>query len=116
MTARVVINAPCPKVRVEVQGDDAQMRISAPPAPLVEFRNVGMRGAKGQDGAGAAIYEESFTNLDTWIVNHNFGRKPTSVSILSPGGVEQWADIVHVSDNQLQVLFAQPYTGSVRVM
>lgn len=49
----------------------------------------------------------------TWTVNHNLGVRPTA-TILSPGGVEVEATVVHISVNQLQVLFASPQTGSVR--
>lgn len=53
--------------------------------------------------------------LSTWTVNHNLGRRPTAVAVLSPGGVEVEAGVIHVSNSQLVVQFSQPYSGSVRV-
>lgn len=47
-----------------------------------------------------------------WIVNHNLGVRP-SVTVLSPGGVEVSASVIHASPNQLRVSFAQPQSGSV---
>lgn len=46
-----------------------------------------------------------------WIVNHNLGTRP-SVTVLSPGGVEVGASVVHQSANQLRIYFAQPQSGS----
>lgn len=49
-----------------------------------------------------------------WTVNHQLGRRPAAVSVLSPGGVEVDAAVTHVTINQLVVEFAAPYSGSVR--
>jgi hypothetical protein len=107
----VTINAEWPEV-VITQGDDTpQILISAPPAPQLVLSEVGMR---GPSGVGATLFEESFTDSNEWIVNHNFGRKPTAVQVLSTGGVEILADIVHISDNQLRVFFVLPFSGVVR--
>ncbi len=46
-----------------------------------------------------------------WVVNHNLGLRP-AVSVLSPGGVEVSAHVIHQSTNQLRIYFAQPQTGS----
>ena len=51
----------------------------------------------------------------TWTVNHNLGRIPAAVSVLSVGGVEVEAGVTHVSNNQLVVEFASSQVGSVRV-
>lgn len=51
--------------------------------------------------------------LATWTVNHNLGRRPV-VAVHSVGGVEVEAAVLHLSANQLQVMFAAPYAGSVR--
>lgn len=109
----VIITAEWPEVRITGTDDTPELEITAPPQPIIEITALG---ARGLAGVGAEVYEESFSNLDVWIVNHNFGRKPTSVQILSPGGVEVVADVVHIDDDQLRILFVQPYTGYVRVM
>ena len=50
------------------------------------------------------------TPLSEWIVNHNFGRNPV-VSVLSPGGIEVEAEVVHINTNQTRVLFNAPQLG-----
>lgn len=62
-------------------------------------------------------YEHSQTvAATTWTVNHNLGRRPAAVSILSPGYVEVDAHFLHNSANQLTVQFEQAQTGFVRVV
>lgn len=113
----ITINCEWPDIQiVEVEGQLPTFNISAPLAPQIAFQSMGIRGEKGADGAGASVHEQSFTDANPWVVNHNFGRKPTAVQVLTVGGVEILADVVHISDNQLQVSFAAPFTGSVRVM
>lgn len=50
------------------------------------------------------------TALATWTVNHNLGFKP-AVTVLTLGGVEMWAEITHVSNNQVSIGFDSPITG-----
>lgn len=45
-----------------------------------------------------------------WTINHNFGKKP-NVSVYTVGGLEVWAEILHLSDNALQIAFDQPMAG-----
>jgi hypothetical protein len=52
---------------------------------------------------------------DDWIVNHNLGFRP-AVSVLSAGGVEVEATIVHISVNQLRVQAASAFAGSARCL
>jgi hypothetical protein len=67
--------------------------------------------------SGVARYEHLQSSpSDLWTVNHNLGLKPVAVSVLSPGGVEVGALVSHISENQLTVAFAVPYTGSVRIL
>lgn len=77
---------------------------------------VGLRGPRGPSGVGATpTYEhEQAAPSDTWVVNHNLGRFPSSVLLLTSGGVEFEAEVVHVSENQFQVLLAFPITGFAR--
>lgn len=69
--------------------------------------------ASGQGPAGAASstfeYAQAVASA-TWVVNHNLGFRP-NVAVLSVGGVEMWAEIVHISVNQVQVLFDFPRAG-----
>ena len=110
----IVIVAPRTTVVIEEGATDLpSLEVTAPPQPAIDIQAIGLR---GQSGAGATVYEESFVGLDTWIVNHNLGRKPAAVQILTPGGAEVLAEVLHISDNQLRVFFVQPFTGSVRIM
>lgn len=74
-----------------------------------------LEGPMGPPGSGvAAGYTHTQASAATeWIVNHNLGAKPT-VSVLSPGGVELIADVVHLSTNQARIYFAAPTAGSAR--
>jgi hypothetical protein len=46
----------------------------------------------------------------TWVVNHNLGRRP-NVGVFSVGGALMWTEVLHVSDNQFQVLFDSAVAG-----
>jgi hypothetical protein len=50
-----------------------------------------------------------------WTINHNFGYRP-SVTLLTSGGAEMDASIIHASDNQVLVTFTTPQTGSARCL
>lgn len=60
-------------------------------------------------------YEQDFPESTTWVVNHNLGRKPI-VTLLTQGGVEMIAEVVHTNANQLIVYFASPIAGRVRCL
>lgn len=62
------------------------------------------------------IYQhDQTTPLSTWTVNHNLGRSPGSVRVLSAGGVELFCDVLETSLNQLTVSFVVAQTGRVLV-
>lgn len=83
-------------------------RVITPPGMRVV---VGARGLPGP--AGVSFLHTQSSPSAEWIVNHNLGFRP-SATVLSPGGLEVVAAIVHVSALQLRVTFALPQTGSVR--
>lgn len=64
---------------------------------------------------GATRFTQVFPISGEWIVNHNLGAKPAAVTVLSSGGVEVEANIVHMSDNQFRVLLNPPMAGQVIV-
>lgn len=69
----------------------------------------------GGGGGEPTVYEHTqATPSASWTVNHNMGRRPAAVSVLSPGGVEVEAAVTHTTLNQLVVAFSSPQTGSVR--
>jgi len=75
----------------------------------------GCRRPAGSGGAGLPYVHTQASASASWTVNHNRGWKPASVSVLTPGGIEMNADVVHVSNTQILVNFAAPQTGSVLV-
>jgi hypothetical protein len=54
------------------------------------------------------------TPATSWTIPHNLGRRPNSL-ILSSGGMEMWAEVVHLSDNVLVVGFAVPTMGTAHL-
>jgi hypothetical protein len=65
-------------------------------------------------GEADLTYEhEQSTDSAIWTVNHNFGRHPASVRLLTEGGHEFDAEVSCVSMNQLQVILATPARGFV---
>lgn len=75
-------------------------------------------GVPGKDGgAGGTSYQHTQSAASaSWTVNHNLGRWPSAVSVLSAGSVEVEADVIHVSINQLIVNFAAPFAGLARII
>lgn len=70
-------------------------------------------GPPGADGVATSFTHSQVSPSADWVVNHNLGVRPL-VTVLSVGGVEIEANVVHVNANQLRVYFASPQTGSVR--
>lgn len=63
---------------------------------------------------GYAYIYNQLSSSSIWIVNHNLGYRP-SAELRSSGGQIMFAEIIHISDNQLQVLFDSPVTGQLRL-
>jgi hypothetical protein len=70
-----------------------------------------------EDFLGNLVSEEkptnvsySFTNSNTWTINHNLGKWP-DIKVYSTGGKEMWAEILNSSYNQAIVYFDSPTTG-----
>jgi len=76
---------------------------------------IGPRGASGPAGNGAA-HDQTFSAAASWTVNHNLGRRPAAVRVLSDGGIEVIAEIIEISTNQLIVQFAVPQSGRCVVL
>lgn len=84
------------------EGSGAGEPIPGPPGPP---------GPPGQNAQGYEFTQQ--TPATQWTVNHNLGYRP-SVELLSIGGVEFDADIVHTSVNQFVVLSVIPVAGTAR--
>lgn len=73
--------------------------------------NLVLQNSSGPAGVGGEkLQHTQSTASDTWVVNHNFGWKP-NVQVLSTGGREMLAEILHTSDNQVQIFFDEPRAG-----
>lgn len=72
----------------------------------------GPQGAQGPPNLGYLFTQSSPSSQ--WTINHNLGYRP-AVELLSSGGVEFDADIVHVSNNQVVVYLTAPYSGFARL-
>jgi hypothetical protein len=84
-------------------------------APAVAVVASGPQGPAGPPGAALDYEHVQSAASAEWIVNHNLGVEP-AVSVLSAGGVEVLAQIVHVSVNQFRVYFASPQAGRARCL
>lgn len=92
-------------------------------APRLTGRSVeinmigGLPGNDGLDGGAAQTYEHTQDVPESeWIVNHNLGRRPAAVEVLSPGGLSILTEIVHISTSQLRVRFNSPQAGMALVI
>lgn len=70
------------------------------------------QGVPGPPGVSSnSSYEHAQASAsDTWTVNHNLGFRPAA-SLLSAGGREMWAEVIHTSVNQLIAYFDAPTSG-----
>ena len=50
------------------------------------------------------------TAASVWVVNHNIGETP-NLLVYSVGGARVDAEIIHISSNQTQILFDNPFAG-----
>lgn len=94
------------------------MQTSAPvrvvkTAPVVAVVASGPQGPPGPAGAAQDYEHVQSAAATEWIVNHNLGVEP-SVSVLSSGGAEIEASVLHVSVNQTRIYFASAQAGRVR--
>lgn len=53
------------------------------------------------------------TPSDTWTIAHNLGLNP-AVELMTVGGVEFEADVVHLNENVCRVYLAKPMAGKAR--
>jgi hypothetical protein len=82
------------------------------PVPVFAVASQGPPGPPGMPGRGLG-FEADFAAAAEWVVNHNLGFRPL-VSVLTPGGAEMDAEVLHTSLNQCRVYFSAPAAGRVR--
>lgn len=76
---------------------------------IVSDAEQGPPGPPGVSSNASHQHTQSVAS-DTWTVNHNLGFRPAP-SILSVGGKEMLAEILHTSTNQFIAYFDSPTTG-----
>jgi hypothetical protein len=69
--------------------------------------------AENSEPAGAGYTHTQGSAASTWTVNHNLGFRP-DVTIYSAGGREVEADVLHLNNNQTEIYFAAPFSGTAR--
>ena len=72
----------------------------------------GPRGADGASGSTQYVHAQPAAAL-SWTVAHNLGRR-AMVTVLSIGGMEVLASVIHLSSNVLQIDFDNPMAGEAR--
>jgi hypothetical protein len=70
---------------------------------------------QGPPGPPGVSSNASYTHTqasasDTWTINHNLGFRP-SVALLSVGGREMLAEVIHTGANQAIAYFDSPISG-----
>lgn len=71
---------------------------------------TGPKGDKGDDGIQPVTVNFSFQT--TWTHAHNLGRKPT-VSVYSAGGLQVIAQVLHLSNDVVEISFDEPMSGYI---
>lgn len=108
MTTEVTINTTTVDVTLVVASGPTITLQSSGTAEVV-ISPVGMQGPPGPVGGRYTHIQGSAATV--WTINHNLGFTP-AVAVYSVGGVEVEAEIVAVSPNQIQVLFAVATAGT----
>lgn len=102
---------------------DTSLRVGVAPGRVTRLHwraggstgvSIGLRGPKGDTGeigpAGAAAVTMQFAESLTWNLTHNLGRRP-AVSLFTAGGMNFFAEVLHISENQATVTFDTPIAG-----
>jgi Collagen triple helix repeat (20 copies) len=76
----------------------------------------GVVGPQGPAGPTAAYTHTQFSASATWTVAHNLGFRP-DVAVTTTGGLEVFGgEVLHLSDNTLQVSFDVAFAGQARCL
>lgn len=105
----------CPDPAIVTRWRPQRRGRAAPPRPA-ETALAAIIGPPGQDASSGA-FSHRHDQADAaaeWIVNHNLGRQPAAIAVLSPGGRLVGADVLHMSANQFRVYFTTPQAGTAR--
>lgn len=89
---------------------------SGPAGPTGAAGPTGPTGPTGPAGVAALYLHTQVTPAATWTINHSRGAIPAATTVLTVGGVEMDAEIVHTTVNQTQVLFVVATAGTARLL
>lgn len=104
----VIINDTYPAV-AHFEVDAGSFLVVESDATCLIFLDVGV---PGPAGAAAGKYTHNqLVASSTWTINHNLGYSPSSVRLLSPGGVEMEGLVLEISNNQLVASLNPPVAG-----
>ena len=97
---------------IVVEGSNDMLVVEEATTDVIE---MGIAGPQGPPGDFGAVDFVQSTPASEWIINHNRGHKPV-VSVMSMGGAEILATVLHTSDNQTRVYFETPPAGFARLV
>lgn len=103
---------------IEVQANsstavnEVTIEISAPVE--VSASTVGIQGPSGNLSTASYTHTQSSAST-TWTINHNLDYRP-NVSVLSVGGVEMEATVLHTNANQTVITFNAATAGTARLI
>jgi len=66
--------------------------------------------AEGPVGALSSFIHTQASAATVWVINHNLDRK-VSADAYTSGGQRMIAEVVNISDNQMQIILDSPATG-----
>lgn len=75
---------------------------------------IGQPGAAGDGGTTVEFVQAS--PAQQWLINHNLGRAPRAVRVLTPGGIEMVGDVIDLTVNQSRIDFAAPVAGRASII
>ena len=95
------------------QQDPLNVTVQTSPPMQVTVQAPGIQGPPGADGVVVSYLHNQISASSTWVVNHNLGVVP-NVEVRSVGGVVIFAEVLHISNNQTQIIFNEPVAGTAR--
>ena len=97
---------------IQILAEQADSSVLHEVTENVVVLSVAEQGPPGPQGlsSNASFSHTQYIASDAWTVNHNLGFRP-SVALLSAGGREMLAEVIHVSANQFIAYFDAPTSG-----
>lgn len=100
-TVLVIIDPSSTDLTITQQITDTEILVTIP----------GPKGDDGAPGVAGNVYQHTQASAATvWTVPHNLGYKPV-VNVSTVGGVSIIVEVLHMTNNTLQILFDEPTAG-----